>query len=171
MNGIVHLTSAPCHPPSNGQAERLVGVFKTVMWRSVGEEVKEKDKATTDSLRDCRSMPNCATGCTPVDLMIGRQVRTPLSLLQPSIHYYKMPPLHSTALTIRNNVFVRSCGVNRKVKWLPGRITSSLGTCMFTVHCADGIGLHRRHIDQIPHRVKTSPVLILFETLGNNLGV
>ena len=40
----------------------------------------------------------------------------------------------------------------------PGRITSSLGTRMFTVHCADGI--HRRHIDQMRHRVKTSPALV-----------
>ena len=27
LNGIVHLTRAPFHPPSNGEAERLVGVF------------------------------------------------------------------------------------------------------------------------------------------------
>ena len=61
---------------SNGEAERLVGVFKTVMQRSVGEEGKERDKVTMGFLRT----PNCATGRTPAELMIGRQVRTPLSL-------------------------------------------------------------------------------------------
>lgn len=158
LNGIVHLTSAPFHPPSNGEAERLVGVFKTAMQRSVGEEGKERDKATMGFLREYRSTPNCATGRTPAELMIGRQVRTPLSLLQPSVHHDKWPPLHSTTFAIRDHVFVRSYGVNRKVKWTPGRITSSLGTRMFTVQCADGI--HRRHIDQMRHRVKTSPALV-----------
>ena len=158
LNGIVHLTSAPFHPPSNGEAERLVGVFKTAMQRSVGEEGKERDKATMGFLREYRSTPNCATGRTPAEMMIGRQVRTPLSLLQPSVHHDKWPPLHSTTFAIRDHVFVRSYGVNRKVKWTPGRITSSLGTRMFTVQCADGI--HRRHIDQMRHWVKTSPALV-----------
>ena len=66
-----------------------------------------------------------------------------------------MPPLYSTAFAIGDHVFVRNYGVNRKVKWLPGRITSSLSTRVFTVKCTDGI--HRRHIDQMRHRVKTSP--------------
>ena len=55
--------------------------------------------------------------------------------------------LHSTAFAIGDHVFPRSYSVNRKVKWLPGRRTSSLDTRMFTVQCADGI--HRHHIDQI----------------------
>ncbi|KAI0229609.1 hypothetical protein LSAT2_019953, partial [Lamellibrachia satsuma] len=58
LNGIVHFTSAPFHPPSNGEAERLVGVFKTAMQRSVGEEGKERDKATMGFLREYRSTPN-----------------------------------------------------------------------------------------------------------------
>ena len=39
LHGIVHLTSAPFHPPSNGEAERLVGVFKTcgVPWERNGK--------------------------------------------------------------------------------------------------------------------------------------
>ena len=158
LNGIVHLTSAPFHPPSNGEAERLVGIFKTAMRRSVGEEGKEKDKATMDFLREYRGTPNCATGRTPAELMIGRQVRNPLSLMQPSVHHDKKPPLHSAKFAIGDHVFVRSYGVNRKVKWIPGRISSSLGTRMFTVQSADGI--HRRHIDQMRRRVKTSPARI-----------
>ena len=52
----------------------------------------------------------------------------------------------------------RSClhsQLNRRVKWIPGRITSSVGTRMFNVQCADGV--HRRHVDQMRHRVKVLP--------------
>ena len=44
LNGIVHLTSAPFHPPSNGEAERLVDIFKPAMWSCVGKEGKGRDK-------------------------------------------------------------------------------------------------------------------------------
>ena len=100
------MARAPFHPPSNGEAERLVGVFKTTLWRSVGEKGKEKDKDTTDFLRDYRSTLKCATGRTPAELMIGRQVRTPLSLLQPSVHHDSIPLLHSAAFAIGDHVFV-----------------------------------------------------------------
>ena len=92
LDGIVHLTSVPFHPPSNVQVERLVGIFKTAMRRSVGEEWKEKDKATIDFLREYRSTLNRATGRTLAELMIGRQVRTLLSLMQPRGPLRKGPP-------------------------------------------------------------------------------
>ena len=158
LNGIVHLTSVAFDPPWNGEAEHLVGIFKMALRRSVGEEGKEKDNAIMDFLREYRSTPNCATGRTPAALMIGRQVRTPLSLMQPSVHHDKKTPLHSAKFAIGDHVFVRSYGGNRKVKWIPGRKSSSLGTRIFTVQCADGI--HRRHIDQMRHRVKSSPALV-----------
>ena len=119
LNGIVHLTSAPFHLPSNGDAERLVGIFKTAMQRSVGEEGKEKDKATIDFLREYRSTPHSTTGRTSAELMIGRQVQTPLSLMQPSMHRDKKPPLHSAKFAIGDHVFIRSYGGNQKVKWIP----------------------------------------------------
>ena len=65
------------------------------MRRSVGEEGEEKDKATMDFLRDYRSTANCATGRTPAELMIGRQVRTPLSLLSRQDACHRCTPLRS----------------------------------------------------------------------------
>ena len=62
LNSIEHLTSAPFHPPSIGEAKRLVGVFKMAMRGSMGEEGEGKDKATMDFLRDYRSTPNCVMG-------------------------------------------------------------------------------------------------------------
>ena len=70
-----------------------------------------------------------------------------LSLMQPFVHQDNKPSLHSAKFAIWDHIFFRSYGGNRNVKWIPGRISSSLGTRMFTVQCADGI--HRRHIDQM----------------------
>ena len=43
-NGIVHMTSTPFHPTSYREADRLVGVFKRAMQRSVGRKVWDKTR-------------------------------------------------------------------------------------------------------------------------------
>ena len=49
-------------------------------------------------------------------------------------------PFHpsSNGEAMQRSVFIRNYGVNRRVKWIPGRITSSVGIRMFNVQCADG---------------------------------
>ena len=143
-NGIVHMTSAPFHLPSNGEAERLVGVFKKAMQHSVVEEGQEKDQVARAFLREYRSTPHSTTGRTPAELMLGRQFRTRLSLLQPDLPHVEKKqqlakPVRPTTFSNGDHVFIRSYGVNRRVKWVPGRVTSSVGTRMFNVQCADGV--------------------------------
>ena len=159
-NGIVHMTSAPFHPSSNGEAERLVGVFKRAMQRSVVKEGLEKDQAARAFLREYRSTPHSTTGRTPAELMLGRQFRTRLSLLQPDLPHVEKKqqlakPVRPAKFSNGDHVFIRNYGVNRRVKWVPGRVTSSVGTRMFNVQCADGV--HRRHVDQMRQRVKVLP--------------
>ena len=159
-NGIVHMTSAPFHPSSNGEAERLVGVFKRAMQRSVVEEGLEKDQAARAFLREYRSTPHSTTGRTPAELMLGRQFRTRLPLLQPDLPHVEKKqqlakPVRPTKFSNGDHVVIRNYGVNLRVKWIPGRITSSVGTGMFNVQCADGV--HRRHVDQMRHSVKVLP--------------
>ena len=142
-NGIVHMTSAPFHPSSNGEVERLVGVFKRAMQRSVVKEGLEKDQAARAFLREYRSTPHSTTGRTPAELMLGRQFRTRLSLLQPVLPHVEKKqqlakPVRPTKFSNGDHVFIRNYGVNRRVKWVPGRVTSSVGTRMFNVQCADG---------------------------------
>ena len=79
-HSIAHLTSAPFHPASNGEAERLVGVFKQAMKRAVREEKKSKHLALLEFLQQYRVTPHCTTGRTPAELMLGHQVRSSLSL-------------------------------------------------------------------------------------------
>ena len=74
-NGIVHLTGAPCHPATNGVAERLVQTFKQALNKS--------DKAPKDALQDfLRNYWH-----TPLStgyLLNGRQIRTKIDTLLPS---------------------------------------------------------------------------------------
>ena len=146
-NGIVHMTSAPFHPSSNGEAERLVGVFKRAMQRSVVKEGLEKDQAARAFLREYRSIPHSTTGRTPAELMLGRQFRTRVSLLQPDLPHVEKKqqlakPVSPTKFSNGDHVFIRNYGVNRRVKWVPGRVTSSVGTRMFivvmSIRCARG---------------------------------
>ena len=92
--------------------------------------------------------------------MMGRQFRTRLSVLQPALPHVEkkqqLPkPVRLTKFSNGDHVFIRNYGVNHRVKWVPGRYTSSVGTRMSSVQCADGV--HRRHVDQMCHRFKFLP--------------
>jgi transposase InsO family protein len=78
QHGIVQMFSPPYHPQSNGQAERMVDTFKrqmTKQWNETGWIAKW--------LRQYRTTPHEAiNGRTPSEEFIGRNFRTPLSLLK-----------------------------------------------------------------------------------------
>ncbi|XP_036324968.1 uncharacterized protein K02A2.6-like [Rhagoletis pomonella] len=65
--GIKHLTTAPFHPASNGEAERFVRTFKQSL---------KSDR--------WRASPNPTTGKSPAELLHGRQPRGLLTLLHPT---------------------------------------------------------------------------------------
>ena len=80
VHSIAHLTSAPFHPASNGEAERLVVVLKQTMKRAVKEEKKSNHLALREFLQQYLATPHCTTGRTPAELMLRRQVRSSISL-------------------------------------------------------------------------------------------
>ena len=80
-HSIANLTSAPFHPTSNGEAERLVGVFKQAMKRAMREEKQSKHLALREFLQQYRVTPYCKSGRTPTERMRGHQVRSSLSVL------------------------------------------------------------------------------------------
>ena len=79
-HSIAHLTSAPFHPASTGEAERFVRVFKQAMKRAVREEKKLKHLALREFLQQYRVTPHCTTGRTPTELMLGHQMLQPRAL-------------------------------------------------------------------------------------------
>ncbi|XP_055918601.1 uncharacterized protein K02A2.6-like [Eupeodes corollae] len=79
--GIVHIKTAPFHPASNGEAERMVRTFKTAIQKQISEGVNERDALLT-FLTSYRSTPN-VTGKSPSELLHGRPMRSLLSQLEP----------------------------------------------------------------------------------------
>jgi transposase InsO family protein len=82
-HGIQHLRTAPYHPQSNGQAERFVDTLKRSLLKiNEGEKIAMTLQVF---LQTYRSTPSrTLQGKSPAELLLGRKMRTILSLLQPS---------------------------------------------------------------------------------------
>ena len=78
--GITHLRGAPYHPATNGAAERLIQTFKQALRKS------QLPPKQPQFLMQYRRTPT-SSGCSPSELLNGRQIRTQIDTLQP-------PPTH-----------------------------------------------------------------------------
>ena len=153
-HSIAHLTSAPFHPASNSEAERLVCVFKQAMKRAVREEKKSKHLALREFLQQYRVTPHCTTGRTPAELMLGHKVRSSLCVLQPRAHTANQTLPAKPTFSIGEHVHYRDLTRNRP-KWVAGKVTGHVGNKMFIVKGPDG---HcRRHEDQL--KLRSVPTL------------
>lgn len=81
-NGIHHIRSSPYHPASNGLAERAVRVFKEGFKKMKEGTISDK---IARFLFAYRNLPHSTTGVSPAELMFGRQLRSQLDLLKPSL--------------------------------------------------------------------------------------
>ena len=81
-NGIRHVTSAPYHPAINGCAERAVQPFKAAL-----KKMKCSSRETIMTLLNrflfhYRITPATTTGQSPAELLMGRQLKSAISLLK-----------------------------------------------------------------------------------------
>ena len=75
-NNIVHRTSAPYHPATNGLAENMVKNVK--QWLSKQTKRFKFSMVLSDFLRTYQNVPHTVTKRTPAQVIFGRAPRTHL---------------------------------------------------------------------------------------------
>ena len=157
QNGVIHKTSAPYHPASNGLAERAVRTFKQGIKKITKGSLQDR---LSRFLLGYRNIPQTTTGHSPAELMFNRHLRSPMDLLKPDLNKRMEERQKDSTDTVRefrphDLVFVKNFPPGSKPKWLPGEIKSTDGPRSFTVSLADG-RIIRRHLDHIRRRYPES---------------
>ena len=166
--GFVHVTSSPYHPQANGQAESGVKIAKRIL--------KQEDPAL--ALMSYRATPIPATGLSPSQLIMGRQIRTTVPTLSRNLQPAwpdlsivrevdkRMKKRYSDAYNKRHGARSLSgleAGQTVRIKndsqkhWSPVAIVSGDGPQprSYVVEMSDGktVRRNRRHLQVIPDAV------------------
>ncbi|KAJ1518786.1 hypothetical protein ONE63_011599 [Megalurothrips usitatus] len=144
VQGIRQLFIAPEHPSSNGRAERMVRTVKEHLRRLSGSDWGQKLRTVLDSLR---ATPG-EDGRSPNQRLMGREVRTFLSLCKPSPLIPSVGPRVAKFFP-GDTVWLK---VHGRPDWQPGLVKELRGTKMVVLD-----GGHVRHADQLRRRVPAGP--------------
>ena len=154
-NGIKHITTAPFHPATNGQAERFVQNFKHAM-KCVKQSSSQLQTNIAKFLLVYRNTAHSTTGEPPSVLFLGRPLRTRLDLVKPDlprkvlnrqIDQARVKERSPTRqLSIGLTVLARN--YTGKDKWLPGTVQAKTGPLSYKIKVAPN-RIWRRHIDQL----------------------
>ena len=79
--GIKPIFTTPYHPMMNGKLERQHATLKSVLRKLCENKPRDWDRYLVPTLFALRELPNDTTGFSPFELLYGRQVRGPLSIL------------------------------------------------------------------------------------------
>ena len=82
-NGIIHKTSAPWHPATQGLVERFVQTFKQAMKSALTDGGSLNQKITCFLLQ-YRNAVHATTNESPAKLLLGRELRSRLDLIKPN---------------------------------------------------------------------------------------
>ena len=167
-NGIHHIRSSPYHPASNGLTERAVHVFKEGFKKMKEGTISDK---IARFLFLYRNLPHSTTGVSPAELMFGRQLRSRLDLLKPSLesrvehNQQRQKEGHDQhacerQFSVSDSVYVRNFGQGEV--WFPGVISEVTGPVSYMIELMDGSGRTvRQHWDHVQRRHDMLPETLL----------
>ena len=157
-NNICHITGAPCHPQTNGLAERCVKSFK----RSFSKLLKtnndnESIQTLVSRLLRTESHRILLQGVSPAELLMGRKLNNALSAKKLSTgrkHRIRNELIRVSDKMLRrfesgDLIWVRNYANGRK--WIKGIVERELRPVLYELN-ARGC-LIQRHVDQIRLRV------------------
>ena len=78
------IRTSPYHPQTDGLVERFNQTLKLMLRKVIDKEGKDWDKLLPYVLFAYREVPQASTGFSPFELLYGRSVRGPLSVLKES---------------------------------------------------------------------------------------
>lgn len=148
-NGIKHVTGAPYHPSTNGQAERLVQSFKKGV--KADKSSRTLQHKLDRFLLAYRSAPHATTELSPAQLLLGRNVKTRLDLIKPDVsRKVNKKLLQPNDRTLKSfdqdqNVWVRN--YRRGPKWVRGTVIEQTGPVLYKVKVNDQTW--KRHVEQL----------------------
>lgn len=147
MNGIHTHTTAPYHPSSNGQAERMVQYVK----RSLSTLTEgDFDLRLQRFLFKQHTTVHATTGKAPAELLMGRRLRTALDCLHPDDTRPRAAECRDPRLFSEHDlVYIRNYSTGPK--WLAAKIIEVTGPVSYICETTDCC-VYRRHVDQIRGR-------------------
>lgn len=157
VNGIRHVTSAPFHPASNGQAENSVRTFKQAFKKMLDDKSncsKNLDCIISTFLHVNRNTTHSETRVTPFELMFNRKPSLRWKGLNPtdlSNKIYRSDDNNDNDknFSIGDSVYVKNFMSQR---WQLGKILKVIGFNTFLVLVNDK--QFKRHADHITACVK-----------------
>ncbi|EZA62137.1 hypothetical protein X777_03744 [Ooceraea biroi] len=151
-NGIIHKTTAPFHPATNGQAERFIQTLKLALKKKFLNgpiNAVEMNKTLHQFLFSYRTVPHQTTGVSPAEKMFNRTLRTRLSLLVPVINQNEGQCISTVKVrefVVKDRVVCKNYYGTQK--WLLGRIKTKLGKLHYIVQLDNGKEW-KRHVNQL----------------------
>ncbi|KRZ00689.1 Uncharacterized protein T11_4754 [Trichinella zimbabwensis] len=150
--GIKHITSAPFHPSSNGQAERMVRTTKESL-----KKMAHRDwEYNLANFLFCQRVTLCTTtGKSPAELLMNRRLRTILDRVQPDVASEDPEKNFEKIRTFETDDQVYAKNYSSGKIWKPATVVTPTGPLSYKVQTEDG-QLWRRHIDQLRKRYVTA---------------
>jgi transposase InsO family protein len=150
-NDILHSTTAPGHPATNGMAERHVGHFKASM-RKLGKTSDNLQVKLDRFLLANRTTPN-ASGKSPAELLMNRQPRIRFAALKSSQTHQQVKCFENNMdnkpnFQIGEPVFALNFG--KGAKWIPGTVVKIHSPRSFDIQVEHSVW--KRHQDQLRPR-------------------
>ena len=160
QNHIIHRTSPPYHPSTNGIAENMVKNVKYHL-KKQGQAIPNVHQHVADFLRTYRNVPHSTTNLTPAHLMLAQAPRTHLAMTLP--HVANRVKQQLIPKPIQTQVRKFTCGEHVMVrdfrptleKWQKGTIIKVLGGLSYQVDC--GGHVRQVHIDHLIPAASTLP--------------
>ncbi|XP_033014676.1 uncharacterized protein K02A2.6-like [Lacerta agilis] len=148
VNGIRHVTSAPFHPSTNGQAERMVRTTKDALRRIVYGDWHQR---LSSFLLSQHVTPHSTTGRSPAELLMRRRLTTRLDRLHPDRAADRPQEAIKAPRIFQQGDPVYTKNYGSGPAWIPATVSRPTGPVSYEVE-VDGTGSLRRHVDQLRQR-------------------